>query len=308
MRPLPAYVPLLESGELALRAAAAREHLHACDLCGRRCRIDRTWGPLRGSCGTGEKAVVASWGPHHGEEGPISGSRGSGTVFFAYCNLACAFCQNFDLSHVGEGREATPTALAAIFLALHEEGCHNLNLVSPTHVLPQVLEGLRLAADSGLTLPIVWNSGGYDSPEALALLDGVVDVYMPDMKYGDARTALRLSHVPDYPALNQAAVKEMHRQVGDLVLDGEGVAVRGLLVRHLVLPGGLAGSEEVFRFLAREVSTNTWLNVMGQYHPAWKARDFPPLDRMPTPAELSEARALATRYGLTRQDSPLRRA
>lgn len=308
MRPLPAYVSLLESGELSPRAAAAREHLHACDLCGRHCRIDRTFGPLRGSCRTGERAVVASWGPHHGEEDPIRGSRGSGTVFFANCNLACEFCQNSDLSHLGEGREATPTALAAIFLALQEEGCHNVNLVSPTHVLPQVLEALRLAAESGLTLPLVWNSGGYDSPEALALLDGVVDIYMPDMKYGDARTALRLSHVPDYPAVNRAAVKEMHRQVGDLVLNANGVAVRGLLVRHLVLPGGLAGSEEVFRFLAGEVSTNTWLNVMGQYHPAWKARELPPLDRTPTAGELSEARALAARYGLVRRDSPLQGA
>jgi putative pyruvate formate lyase activating enzyme len=251
---------------------------------------------------------VASWGPHHGEEEPIRGSRGSGTVFFSYCNLACDFCQNFDLSRLGEGREATPMALSAIFLALQDEGCHNVNLVSPTHVLPQVLEALHLAAGAGLALPLVWNTGGYDSPEALELLDGVVDVYMPDMKYGDAATAERLSGIPDYPAVNRAAVREMHRQVGDLLLDEEGVAVRGLLVRHLVLPGGLAGSESVFRFLAEEVSRDTWLNVMDQYHPAFRASLHPPLDRRPTPEELAEARELARALGLKRPDERRRAA
>ncbi len=303
-----AYRSLLRSGELARRAAAARRHLHACDLCGRRCGADRLEAPLAASCRTGARAVVASFGPHHGEEEPIRGSRGSGAVFFSNCNLACEFCQNYELSRLGEGREATPMALSAIFLALQGEGCHNLNLVSPTHVLPQVLEALHLAAGSGLAIPVVWNTGGYDSPEALALLDGVVDVYMPDMKYGDAATAERLSGIPEYPDVNRAAVKEMHRQVGDLLLDEEGVAVRGLLVRHLVLPGGLAGSESVFRFLAEEVSRDTWLNVMGQYHPAFRAHLHPPLDRLPTPEELAEAHALAARYGLTRPPAARTRA
>jgi putative pyruvate formate lyase activating enzyme len=298
----PAYRNLVTTGELARRAEAARAHLHACDLCGRRCGADRLAGLTLGSCRTGARAVVGSWGPHHGEEDPIRGSRGSGTVFFAFCNLSCEYCQNSELSQLGEGREASPRALAGIFLALQEEGCHNVNLVSPTHVLPQVLEALQVAAGSGLSIPLVWNTGGYDSPEALALLDGVVDIYMPDMKYADAGTALSLSQVPDYPAVNRAAVKEMHRQVGDLVLDAEGVAVRGLLVRHLVLPWGLAGSREVFRFLAEEVSRNTWLNVMGQYRPDYRARLHPPLDRVPDPDEIAEARALAARYGLTRLD------
>lgn len=296
----PEYRLLFASGELGRRAAAARSHLHACHLCGRRCGVDRTAGPPFGSCRTGERAVVASWGPHHGEEEPIRGHRGSGTVFFSFCNLACEFCQNFELSRLGEGREVTSEALAATFLGLQEAGCHNVNLVSPTHVVAQILEALDLAAGSGLSIPLVWNSGGYDSLETLALLDGVVDLYMPDMKYGDAETALALSGVPGYPAVNRAAVREMHRQVGDLVVDGEGVAVRGLLVRHLVLPGGLAGSEEVFRFLATEVSRETCLNVMAQYHPAFRARLRPPLDRTPTRAEIEEARALAARSGLTR--------
>ena len=308
MNRAPSYLALLRTGELGRRAAAALGHLHACDLCGRRCGADRVDGAVRGACHTGARAVVASFGPHHGEEEPIRGTRGSGTVFFSYCNLACDFCQNSGLSRVGAGREATPHALSGIFLALQEAGCHNVNLVSPTHVLPQILEALALAARNGLSLPLVWNTGGYDSLEALALLDGVVDVYMPDMKYGDAETALRLSGIPDYPAVNRAAVREMHRQVGDLLLDGEGVAVRGLLVRHLVLPGGLAGSEEVFRFLAGEVSRGTWLNVMDQYHPAFRARLHPPLDRRPTPEELAEVRALAARYGLTRPDERRRPA
>ncbi len=297
-----AYRALVATGELGRRAEAARAHLHACDLCGRRCGADRLAGATLGSCRTGARAVVGSWGPHHGEEDPIRGSRGSGTVFFAFCNLSCEYCQNSELSHLGEGREASPRALAGIFLALQQEGCHNVNLVSPTHVLPQVLEALQVAAGSGLSIPLVWNTGGYESPEALALLDGVVDIYMPDMKYADTGTALSLSQVPDYPAVNRAAVKEMHRQVGDLVLDGDGVAVRGLLVRHLVLPWGLAGSREVFRFLAEEVSRNTWLNVMAQYRPAYRARLHPPLDRLPDPDEVAEARALAARYGLTRLD------
>ena len=297
----PAYLRL-PPGELARRAADARAHLHACDLCGRRCGVDRTGPPPFGFCRTGARAVVASWGPHHGEEAPIRGTRGSGTVFFSWCNLACDFCQNFELSRLGEGRETTPGALAGIFLALQEEGCHNVNLVSPSHVLPQVLEALRIAAGSGLRLPLVWNSGGYDLPESLALLEGVVDVYMPDMKYGDAPTALSLSHVPDYPSVNRAAVKEMHRQVGDLVVGAGGVAERGLLVRHLVLPGGLSGSEAVFRFLAEEVSRDTYLNVMTQYHPAYGARFHPPLDRPAAPEEIAEARDLAARLGLTRLD------
>lgn len=303
VRRSPAY-RRLRPGELAARASAAKAHLHACDLCGRRCGADRIEGPLLGSCRTGARAAVASWGPHHGEEAPIRGSRGSGAVFFSYCNLACEYCQDFDVSRLGEGREATPMGLAAIFLALQDERCHNVNLVSPTHVLPQVLEALALATGSGLSLPLVWNTGGYESPEALALLDGVVDVYMPDMKYADATNARTLSGVEDYPAVNRAAVKEMHRQVGDLALDEEGVAVRGLLVRHLVLPGGLAGSEEVFRFLSKEVSANTWLNVMAQYRPAYRARLHPRLDRLPSAEELAAARALAERYGLARGERP----
>ena len=249
---------------------------------------------------------MASFGPHLGEEDPLRGRRGSGTVFFSGCSLRCTFCQNFTTSQLLEGPEVTDEVLAAIFLEVEAWGSHNLNLVTPSHVVPQILSALVLAAERGLSLPVVWNSSGYDSAEALALLDGVVDVYMPDLKYADEPTARRLSGIPDYPRTAFAAVREMHRQVGDLVLDEDGVALRGLLVRHLVLPGGLAGTEEVLRFLATEVSRDTYLNLMDQYHPAFRAREHPPLDRRPTSRELGEAFESARRLGLTRLDGRVR--
>ena len=209
--------------------------------------------------------MVSSYGPHFGEEAPLVGSHGSGTIFFTYCNLRCIFCQNYTISQLGEGDAIDREELARIMLSLQAMGCHNINLVSPTHVVPYILDALELAAGIGLYLPLVYNSGGYDSVETLELLDGIVDIYMPDMKYSDEETAEQLSGIKDYPRLNRAAVKEMHRQVGDLKLDEQGVAQCGLLVRHLVLPHNLAGTREVVRFLAQEVSSNTYLNIMAQY-------------------------------------------
>ena len=295
---------LLQTGELASRAEKALEALRACRLCGRRCGVDRLveWG--RAGCRTGRFAKVASFGPHHGEETPIRGWRGSGTIFFAACNMACVFCQNWELSRLDRGEETRPEGLAEMMLSLQAMGCHNINLVSPTHVLPQILEALAIAADKGLRLPIVYNTGGYDSPEALAILEGIVDIYMPDAKYGDEKTALELSGAPGYVGVNQAALLEMHRQVGDLVLDEQGVARRGLLVRHLVLPGGLAGSMDVLDFLSRRVSTRTAVNVMDQYHPAWEAASHPPLDRLPTPQEIREVLEAARGLGLRLVDPP----
>jgi len=211
-------------------------------------------------------------------------------------------CQNWDISQQRRGREVEPEELAGMFVDLQSRGCHNINLVSPSHVVAPILAAVAIAAERGLRLPIVYNSGGYDSPEALALLDGVVDIYMPDMKYGDDDVARRLSGARGYMRANRAAVREMHRQVGDLVLDDEGIARRGLLVRHLVLPGGLAGTDRVLSFLSRRISTRTHLNIMGQYHPAWRAREYPPLDRRITPGEYAEAARLADRHGLTRRD------
>ncbi len=262
-------------------------------------------------CRTGERAVVASYGPHHGEEDCLSGWRGSGTIFFSWCNLRCVFCQNWDISQKGIGRQVAPAELAAMMLALQADGCHNINFVSPSHVVAQILAAVEIAARQGLTLPLVYNTGGYDSMEALALLDGVIDIYMPDMKYGDAGLARKYSKARGYVAANRAAVKEMHRQVGDLVTDARGMARRGLLVRHLVLPGGIAGTDEVAAFLAGEVSRDTYVNIMDQYRPCYRADEYPQLDHALLHDEYEAALATAARHGLRRFDRrcrPPRRA
>ncbi|HID88779.1 MAG TPA: radical SAM protein [Anaerolineae bacterium] len=296
----PAYVALLRSGELRRRVEAAYERMHNCDLCGRKCGVDRY--TTYGACKTGTKATVASYGPHFGEEDPLRGYGGSGTIFFSWCNLNCQFCQNYDISQLGHGEEIEPEELATMMLSLQARGCHNINLVSPSHVVAPILAAVLIAAEAGLRLPLVYNTGGYDSLEALRLLDGVIDIYMPDMKYADEEIAYRYSRVRNYPAVNQAAVKEMHRQVGDLVLDERGIALRGLLVRHLVLPRGLAGTPEIARFLAEEISPDTYINIMDQYRPCYRARQYPPLDRPITPREYEEAMEAARRAGLHRFD------
>ncbi len=296
----PAYLALLRSGELKRRVQAAYERLHACDFCGRECRVDRH--EHVGSCNTGVRAVVTSYHPHLGEEDPLRGWRGSGTIFFAWCNLNCQFCQNYDISQLGHGHEVEPEELAAMMLSLQAQGCHNINLVSHTHVVPQILAAVLIAAQVGLRLPLVYNTGGYDSLVALASLDGVADIYMPDMKYANAETAQKYSKVTAYPTVNQVAVKEMHRQVGDLVLDENGIALRGLLVRHLVLPDELAGTAEIARFLAEEVSRDTYINIMDQYRPCYKAAELPPLDRPITRAEYEQAVQQAREAGLHRFD------
>ena len=282
--------------------------MEACQICPRRCLANRLAGES-GECQVATQVVVSSYGPHFGEEAPLVGRQGSGTIFFTYCNLHCTFCQNYTISQLGEGNPVAKETLAGMMLSLQDKGCHNINLVSPTHVVPYILEALELAAAKGLHLPLVYNTGGYDSVETLKLLDGVVNIYMPDMKYSDKKIAEELSGIKDYPEINRAAVKEMHRQVGDLQLDEQGVARRGLLVRHLVLPNGLAGTEGVVKFLAREVSTNTYLNIMAQYHPCYKAFDIPKIERPLLGQEFSEAIELAQQQGLYRLDtekSPLR--
>jgi len=295
------YLCLLESGELEERVRRAGAVLQACTLCPHGCLADRLQGEP-GFCGTGAQAVVASHGAHFGEEAPLVGRRGSGTVFFSGCNLACVYCQNWDLSHEGAGRAMSAEGLAACFLAVQEEGCHNLNLVSPTHVVPMILAALVLAARRGLCVPIVYNTGGYDALSTLRLLDGVVDIYMPDFKYWDPGTAERYSGAFDYPQVARQALREMHRQVGDLEISPHGLARRGLLVRHLVLPGGIAGTPEVMDFLAKEISVRTYVNVMAQYRPCGMARRYPPLDRRITAEEFAGALGSARQAGLTRLD------
>lgn len=295
---------VLEGENLAERIAAAEAALHDCHLCGNDCGIDRT--ERSGPCRIGATAYVSSYGPHHGEENVLRGRYGSGTIFFSGCNLHCQYCQNDDISQRVVGQSVSPQSLAAMMLDLEQQRCHNINLVSPTHVVPQIVMGLAVAIQAGLRLPIVYNTGGYDAPQALSLMDGLIDIYMPDMKYADAAIAQQLSLIRDYPAVNQAAVKEMHRQVGDLVMDERGIARRGLLIRHLVLPGGLAGTPEVARFLAEEISRDTYINIMAQYHPAYKARqcatDDMPLDRRMTPAEYATGVQQAREAGLHRFD------
>jgi len=291
-------VRLLESGKLEERVREAKRRLASCDLCPRRCGVDRISGEL-GSCRTGREALVASAGPHFGEESPLVGRGGSGTVFFSWCNLRCQYCQNDGISQGGEGRPVSAADLAEMMLALQRSGCHNVNFVSPSHVVPQILEATWIAAQRGLRVPLVYNTGGYDSLDTLALLDGVFDMYMPDMKYADEAVGERYSLVKGYPRFNQAAVREMHRQVGDLRMDERGIATRGLLVRHLVLPEGLAGTPEIVRFLA-DLSPNTYLNVMAQYRPCYHAHNLPPLNRRITQTEYREAVQAALDAGLVR--------
>jgi putative pyruvate formate lyase activating enzyme len=294
----PAYVALLRSGELKRRAKLARARLEDCDICARACGVNRLESAEKAGCHTGDRAIVSSYGPHFGEEDPLVGTGGSGTIFFTWCNLRCQYCQNYEISQQGQGRPTEPEDLAKMMLSLQDQGCHNINFVSPSHVVPQILVALLIAAEAGLRLPLVYNTGGYDALATLELLDGVVDIYMPDMKYADPDVARRFSKVTNYPAVNQAAVKEMHRQVGDLIMDDHAVAQRGLLVRHLVLPEGLAGTEAIVRFLRDEVSPATYINVMAQYRPSYRAHNMPPLDRRITDEEYTEAVRLAKETGL----------
>jgi putative pyruvate formate lyase activating enzyme len=288
--------------EHKIRLEQAKRALNKCHLCGNNCGIDRT--EKSGPCGIGANVYVASYGPHHGEESVLSGMKGSGTIFFSGCNLHCQYCQNHDISQHVVGVKANPEDLAQIMMSLQKKGCHNINLVSPTHVAAHIVPALIKARAVGLRIPIVYNTGGYDSPQALALMDGFIDIYMPDMKYSDWEMGHVLSLVPDYPQVNRNAVKEMHRQVGDLVIDNEGIAQRGLLVRHLVLPGNCAGTSEMCRFLVNEISHHTYVNVMRQYYPAYKvwgcSNEKHPMDRRITVEEYYDALASARNAGLYR--------
>ncbi len=263
----PRYLGLLANGELKNRIKIAKALLLDCTVCPRSCHVNRVDGET-GFCKTGARAEVSSFGPHFGEEPELVGRNGSGTIFISHCNLACEFCQNYEISQCGNGKEVTADDLAAMMLSLQRQGCHNINIVTPSHVVPQILESLDIAAAKGLHIPLVYNSGGYDSVETLQLLDGIVDIYMPDAKYGRDEIALALSHAPDYVPVMKSALEEMHRQVGDLVVEN-GIALRGMIIRHLVLPGDLADSGAVMRFIAGEISRDSYVNIMMQYRPAW---------------------------------------
>jgi putative pyruvate formate lyase activating enzyme len=302
----PGYIRLQGSGELPGRAEDLKSRLTRCVLCPQSCEVDRTAGEL-GECQTGADAEVSSHGPHFGEESPLVGHNGSGTIFFTHCNLACQFCQNFDISQTGRGRVVDARELALMMLELQEMGCHNINFVSPTHVVAQIADALSIAAESGLHIPLVYNTGGYDSVETLKILDGMMDIYMPDMKYSDEDSGMRYSGAKDYWKVNRAALEEMHRQVGDLELDERGIARRGLLIRHLVLPEGKAGSREILRFIARHLSKDTYINIMDQYRPCYNAHNYPELSRPASAGEMEEVFNWAAEEGLHRLDDRPRR-
>lgn len=292
---------LLPESEFTAKIHALEEILRYCTLCPRECRVDRTAGE-RGYCNTGDAPFVSSWNPHFGEERPLVGRHGSGTIFLGNCNLGCIFCQNYTISHFGEGREITHENLAEIMLSLQNMECHNINLVTPTHQAPAIVRALKIASDKGLEIPIVYNCGGYESVETLKILEGIVDIYMPDFKYADKAYAAKYSNAPDYPEAAKLAIKEMHRQVGDLIINEDGVAERGLLVRHLVLPEDIAGTAEVVKFIAEEISRDTYVNIMNQYYPCYKAFENPPLNRRITGREYSVAIEHAIKAGLKRLD------
>ena len=297
----PSYLAFFESGAFGARVAAALSLLEACRLCPRTCGVNRLDGKT-GVCRTGRRAIVSSAAPHFGEEKPLVGNRGSGAIFFSGCNLKCLFCQNYEISHLLAGDEVSAGRLAMLMLHLQKIGCHNLNLVTPTHVMPQVLEALELAVKGGFCLPIVYNTGGYDALEAIRLLDGIVDIYMPDIKYLSPEAAKEYSDAEDYPTVIKKVIREMHRQVGDLVISPEGIATRGLLVRHLVMPGMMEDTARIAAFLAREISRDTYVNIMAQYRPEYLAHEHPPLDRPLSRDEWREALRLARAAGLHRFD------
>lgn len=301
----PAYLKTYSSGLLASKIEEFWSRMEDCRLCPRECGVDRVAGEV-GVCQTGAKPLVSSYSPHFGEEAPLVGRGGSGTIFFAHCNLGCLICQNEEISLQGRGQEVSLADLAMMMLDLQAQGCHNINFVTPTHVIAHILAALSQAIEGGLRVPLVYNCGGYDKVETLKILEGVFDIYMPDFKFADPETARRISNAPDYPQQAKAAITEMHRQVGDLLLDEDGVAVRGLLVRHLVLPNRLAGSRQVFEFLAG-LSKKTYLNVMAQYRPCGLAYKHKDLNRRLELQEHAEAVKWAFQAGLTRLDEPQRR-
>ena len=291
----PSYIALYENGTLEKRVKKGLEVLTSCNLCPRNCGVNRLEGES-GFCGAGRKLKVASFNAHFGEGAPLVGKFGSGTIFL------CQFCQNYDISHLAEGFEVEPGQAADMMLELAERGCHNINFVTPSHMVPQILEAIAMAIAAGLRVPLVYNSSGYDSVETLRLLDGIFDIYMPDFKFWDKQWAESLCDAPDYPEMARKAIKEMHCQVGDLVMDEEGIAQRGLLVRHLVMPNRTAGTEKIAEFLAKEVSPDTYINIMDQYRPCGNAEKEPLINRRLTVDEFREALENAKKAGLKRFD------
>jgi len=293
------YIELYERGILRKRAEELNKLLEKCRLCPRKCLVNRLQDE-KGFCGAGRRVVVSSWNLHFGEEPPISGYHGSGTIFFTHCNLRCCFCQNYPISQLGNGQEVEISELARMMVRLQKLGAHNINFVTPTHFVPQIVEALGIAIEEGLKIPLVYNSGGYDAEETLQLLDGIVDIYMPDAKYSTPQSGRTYSKAADYFEVNKKALLEMHHQVGDLEMDKEGIAKRGLLIRHLVMPQDVVGSRKVLEFIARNISKNTYMSIMAQYHPAHLAFEFPEISRRIYKREYDAVLKMADELGLER--------
>ena len=292
----PGYLNIKEE-ELDRRIKKAYKLLSSCEVCPHQCRVNRLKGE-QGFCRSGEEVIVSSYNAHFGEEPPLVGNFGSGTIFFTHCNLKCVYCQNYPISQLGNGNKVSLPELARIILALQKRKCHNINLVTPTHFVPQILKSLKLAIKLGLCIPMVYNTSGYESVETLKLLDNIVDIYLPDARYADNEIAEKYSSAPDYFEIMKEALKEMHRQVGDLALEQIGVARSGLIVRHLILPEGLSGTRKIMRFIAREVSPHTYISLMAQYFPAYQADQFPLLSRRINRKEYREALQVFKEEGL----------
>ena len=295
------YLSLSQQGLLAERVQVSQDMLRECTVCPRLCRVNR-FTSRDGICRTNALPVVSAYHAHFGEEAVLVGQHGSGTIFFTSCSLRCVFCQNWEISHLRRGTEISHHRLAEMMVELQGLGCHNINLVTPTHMVPQILAALPDAIEMGLSLPLVYNTGGYDRVETLRLLEGVIDIYLPDIKYMDPHHAKRYSDAADYPQVVRAAVQEMHRQVGDLVLDDDGLAIRGLLVRHLVMPSGVADTREVMRFVAQEISPHTYVNLMDQYWPYGRADRYPEIARPITAEEFEAALEATHQEGIHRLD------
>ncbi len=293
----PSYIESFNNGTLKNVAEKALSMLSGCNICPRKCSTNRLKGFV-GYCKTALKPKIYSYLPHFGEEPPISGGKGSGTIFFSNCNMSCIYCQNYEFSQKEEGREVDLQDLADIMLKLQELGCHNINLVTPTHIVPQILNSLLLAIPKGLNIPLVYNTSGYELPETINMLDQIIDIYLADMRYADDEQAILYSCAPDYPKFNQASIKEMHKQVGIPKINGDGIMEKGLVIRHLVLPNNISGTEKIMKFIASQVSVDTYISLMSQYSPFYKAVSINDINRKPTANEYNRAKEIMEKYGL----------
>lgn len=295
----PTYIESYKKGDLERKIEIFSKRLELCNLCPRNCKVNRKKGE-KGYCKAPSEITISSYFPHFGEEKVLVGKGGSGTIFFTYCNLGCIFCQNYTISHLGIGEIIDTETLATIMIELQNMGCHNINLVTPTHYVPQILEALFYAIPKGLNIPLVYNSSGYESLETLRELDGIIDIYMPDIKFWSPDISLQLANAYDYPEVAKEAVKEMYRQVGNLITDENGIAIRGLIIRHLLLPNGVSSIKEWLEFLKREISTDVFINIMSQYRPLYKAYKYPLINRTISLNEYKEAVNLAKNMGFSR--------